>query len=78
MAFDGRWKRSAQKAEKSEEVRGAKLAGSSPPLLSRERAASAVSVDVMLIRSAAARATNCQERRVGFIEITARRHRRGG
>ena len=48
----------------SEEERGAKLAGSSSPMLSREQVASAVSVDVererwvlLLIWSAGARAT---------------------
>ena len=63
------------------EIGGARFAGSSPPFLGRERAA--VDVDVKAQRQEGlmkntARRLFVFEREVGFIENTARRHRRGG
>ena len=53
------------------DVGGAGFAGSSPPFRGRKRAA--VDVDV-----GPERRSSLPERKVGFIENTARRHRRGG
>ena len=63
------------------DVGGAGFAGSSPPFLGRERAA--VDVDVGPERRSPCYHETClalesEERRVVFIENTARRHRRGG
>ena len=61
------------------DVRGAVLAGSSPPFLGRERAA--VDVDVGPERRSPRYHETClalEREKVGFTEKTAKRHRRGG
>ena len=61
------------------DVRGAVLAGSSPPFLGRERAA--VDVDVGPERRSPRYHETClalEREKVGFIENTAMRHRWGG
>ena len=56
------------------DVGGAVLAGSSPPFPGRERAA----VDVVVGPERRSPRYHKVERKVGFIENTAMRHRRGG